>query len=59
VTRAGVWPVTVRAGQKKASARNTEQGKSCDTTQFTNLYLAHLEADHIAKIALGRKGRPL
>jgi len=28
-------------------------------SQFTDLYLAHLEADHIAKIALGRKGHPL
>ena len=27
--------------------------------RFTELYLAHLEADHIAKIELGRKGHPL
>ncbi len=27
--------------------------------QFTDLYIAHLEADHIAKIGLGRKGHPL
>jgi len=27
--------------------------------QFTDLYLAHLEADHIAKVNLGRKGHPL
>jgi sugar lactone lactonase YvrE len=27
--------------------------------QFTDLYLAHLEADHIARVELGRKGHPL
>src|SRR5262245_7858106 len=27
--------------------------------QFTDLYLAHLEADHIAKVEVGRKGHPL
>jgi len=27
--------------------------------QFADLYLAHLEADHIAKVNLGRKGHPL
>jgi gluconolactonase len=27
--------------------------------QFEDLYIAHLEADHIAKVALGRKGHPL
>jgi len=27
--------------------------------QFTDLYLAHLEADHIAKVNLGRKDHPL
>ena len=27
--------------------------------QFTDLYLAHLEADHIAKVELRRKGHPL
>jgi gluconolactonase len=27
--------------------------------QFEDLYIAHLEADHIAKVDLGRKGHPL
>ncbi len=27
--------------------------------QFEDLYIAHLEADHIAKVNLGRKGHPL
>ena len=27
--------------------------------QFDDLYLAHLEADHVAKVHLGRKGHPL
>ena len=26
---------------------------------FDDLYIAHLEADHIAKVHLGRKGHPL
>jgi gluconolactonase len=27
--------------------------------QFDDLYIAHLEADHVAKVHLGHKGHPL
>jgi gluconolactonase len=42
-------------GQKTKGPTNCAFGGP----QFDDLYLAHLEADHVAKIHLGRKGHPL
>lgn len=42
-------------GKKTRGPTNYAFGGS----QFTDLNIAHLEADHIAKIGLGRRGHPL
>lgn len=41
--------------------KKTKQPTNCafGGPQFEDLYLAHLEADHVAKVYLGRKGHPL
>jgi sugar lactone lactonase YvrE len=42
-------------GKKTKGPTNCAFGGS----QFDDLYIAHLEADHVAKVHLGRKGHPL